>query len=82
MIKQNLINICRGYRTELCVVRKSRVDGSEDGDTLGLIENLRQVWVHGCRGGNESRQIAYPRDRRGGVARNCQGGGDDLEYLA
>jgi hypothetical protein len=81
MVEKDLINIGRVRRTELCVVRKSRVDGSEDGDTLGLIENTRQVRIHGSSGGNESRQVAYPRDRRGGVARDCQSGRNDLEFL-
>lgn len=81
MVEQNFIDIGRGHRTELRVARKSRVDGSEDGDTLGLIEHTRQVWVHGFSGSGESRQFAYPRDSRGGVGRNCQDGGNNLEHL-
>jgi hypothetical protein len=54
MVEQNLVNIGRSHRTELRVARKSRVDGGEDGDTLGLTEDTRQVRVYGFSGGDES----------------------------
>lgn len=81
MVEKNLINIARSYRPELRVVGESRVDGSKDRDTLGVIEKLRQVGVHGSSRGDESREVVYTRDCRGGIPGYSQDVGDDLERL-
>lgn len=81
MVEKNLINIARSHRTELCVVGESRVDGSKDRDTLGVIEKLRQVGVHGSSGRDESREVVYTRDCRRGIPGYSQDVGDDLERL-
>lgn len=79
MVEQNLVNIGRSHTAD--VARKSRVDRSEDGDTLGLTENTSEVRVHGSSSGGKSRQITYASESRGDVPRYFQGGGDDLEHL-
>jgi hypothetical protein len=82
VIEQNLVGVSRTQRAELLRVgRKRRIGGSEDGDTLGLTEETREVRIQRFSGGPESSQIVYAGDSRGEVLGYCQDAGDDLTGL-